>query len=82
MKCPSGKRAYFTREDAEEALIGSRINFNHKDTSGPINVYECRDCKEWHLTSRGPAHELLNSSEVQNRIKLERESQEWERKLR
>lgn len=81
MKCPSGKRAYLSKELAEEALIGARINFR-SGQGGPVNIYECRDCGNYHLTSRGPLHELLESKEVLDRIKLERESREWERKLR
>ncbi len=82
MKCPSGKRSYETPEEAEEALIGTRINFHHENTSGPINIYKCEDCGEWHLTSRGTVNELLQSDEVLRKIKLERESREWERRLR
>ena len=81
MKCRSGKRAYQTEQEAEEALLGVRINFYH-DASGPVNYYLCEDCGSYHLTSTGTTHPMLDDEDVLARIKLERESQEWERKLR
>ncbi|MGB3465267.1 MAG: hypothetical protein WBA74_08355 [Cyclobacteriaceae bacterium] len=82
MNCSTGKRMYDTEDLAVEALIANRSRFHHGDNSGPINVYQCDDCGNWHFTSRGPEHPLLHSDEVQKRISLNREAGYWERKLR
>ena len=56
IKCVSGKRAYEKEEDAEEALVQSRIN---SGDHGPRNIYLCNDCSHWHLTSKGIDHPVL-----------------------
>ena len=82
MKCSTGKRMYDSQEMAERALIENRSRFYHNDDSGPVNVYQCRDCGMWHFTSKGPRNPLLDDQQVRKRISVDREANYWERKLR
>ncbi|WP_421869960.1 hypothetical protein [Marinoscillum sp.] len=82
MKCSTGKRIYDTEREAIDALIDLRARNNYRKGSGPINVYQCEDCGQWHFTSKGPEHELLGLETVQKKIADDREALYWERKLR
>lgn len=78
MTCSTGKNGYYTEKEVQEALIRSHIKFN----KAAINYYQCNDCGEFHLTSQGALHSLINEPKVQERIKRERRSQEWEGRFR
>lgn len=78
MSCSTGKNGYYTEKEVQEALIRSHIKFN----KAAINYYQCNDCGEFHLTSQGALHSLINEPKVQERIKRERKSQEWEGRFR
>ena len=78
----TGKRSYETEQEALEALVGARIGFDCGRGSGPVNCYQCHDCGDYHLTSKGAMHPLLEDPDTVKRIKLEKEAQNWERKLR
>jgi hypothetical protein len=80
--CVTGKRSYDSRAAAEEALIDHRIQFNHRPGSGPINVYQCSDCGNWHFTSKGMINPLLNDARVKDRIEREQQARKWEDKFR
>lgn len=82
MSCPSHKRAYLSREQAEEALIQHHIHFHHRESEGPVNVYQCEYCGNWHFTSKGTMASVLQEEEVKDRIRKERIAADWERKLR
>lgn len=82
MECVTGKRPYETEGMALEALIDIRGRNNYRANSGPINIYQCQDCGQWHFTSKGPVHPLLTSEETQKRISSQNEAEFWERKLR
>lgn len=71
--CSSGKIAYDSTYEVEEALIYSQVNFE----SGAINYYKCEFCSCYHLTSTGTLHPLLNDESVKNRIDKERKSNFW-----
>lgn len=81
-KCSTGKVSFDSRELAEEALIQNHIRNNHRAGSGPINIYECMDCLNWHFTSRGDPCSLLIDPETVERIKKERRALEWEYRLK
>lgn len=81
-KCVTGKTVFESLEIAEEALIQNHIRNNHRSGYGPINVYQCQDCENWHFTSTGLINQLLETPEVINRISRERRALEWEFKLR
>ncbi|MBR07381.1 MAG: hypothetical protein CMP48_06805 [Rickettsiales bacterium] len=82
MKCSTGKRPYDSEQMALDALIDLRGRNNYRENSGPINVYPCDDCGAWHFTSKGTVHPELTKSDVQDRIKSQKEADYWERKLR
>ena len=78
MSCSTGKNGYYNEEEAQEALIRSHIRFIKAANS----YYLCHDCDEYHLTSQGEEHPLLKKPKVQERIKREQRSQEWEGRFR
>jgi len=78
MGCSTRKNSYYTEEEVQEALIRSHIRF----VKAAQSYYLCADCDEYHLTSQGELHPILNDPEVQERIKRERRSQEWEGRFR
>jgi len=77
MSCSSGKNGYYTEHDVQEALIRSHIRFSN----AAKNYYLCHDCNEYHLTSQGNLHPLINDPEVQARITKEQREQEWMERL-
>ena len=78
MTCTTNKNGYFSEPEVQEALIRSKIAFPLSAKS----YYLCHDCDEYHLTSQGVEHPLLSDPEILKRIKKERQTQEWEGKLR
>ena len=78
MSCSTGKNGFYSEEEAQEALIRSHIRF----VKAANNYYLCTDCHEYHLTSQGELHPLLSKPKVQERIKREQRSQEWEGRFR
>ena len=83
MHCPvTRKRSFESREIAEEALRHHHTRQFHADDQGPVNVYECDHCGQWHFTSKGPVHQLLQDASFKDHMKREREAFHWERRLR
>lgn len=79
MKCPSNKKEYFTQEAAIEALIASRISFVG---NGAVNVYQCNDCDQWHLTSKGAINKQLQEMIESGKLDEEIKKYEWGQKYR
>lgn len=82
MTCVTGKRSYPTEEIAIEALIGAHTNFNFNKGVGPIAVYKCDDCGNYHLTSTGTVNEKLAQHIKGGKIDQQKEADHWERKWR
>ena len=83
MHCPvTHKRSFQDEFMALEALMNNHAQNFHKRESGPINIYQCDHCGDWHFTSKGEIHPDLRKDETQLRIKTERLGAHWERKLR
>ena len=78
----SRKVSYASEALALEALIQHHIRQHHSPGKGPVNIYLCNHCGEWHFTSKGEHHPELQLPETQARIKKEREGLYWERRLR
>ena len=76
------KRSYSTEELAVEALIGAHTHYHYKKGSGPVNVYKCEDCGQYHLTSREPMNEKLAAMINSGNIDRQKEADHWERKWR
>ena len=82
MACVSGKKMYASREVAEDVLIETRTRFEYGPHSGPVAVYQCEDCGEFHLTSRGPMNEKLAKALAEGKIDRQKEVDRWLDKLK
>ena len=80
-RCISGKRVYASREVAEDVLIETWTRFDFTPANGPIAVYQCDDCGQFHLTSRGPMNEKLAKALADGEIKRQKEADRWLGKL-
>ncbi|MEQ8424623.1 MAG: hypothetical protein RIA63_07920 [Cyclobacteriaceae bacterium] len=81
-RCPSGKRSYHSLELAEEALIGAHIAYHYPKGTGPIDVYLCDDCGQYHLTSSGEMNPRLEEMLKEGEIQRQREAVWWEGRVR
>ena len=82
LKCPSNKKVYSSKEIAEEALIEAHTQFEYTRGSGPIAVYECEDCKYYHLTSQGPMNQKLEQLMKDGKIQRQKEANQWLNKIK
>jgi hypothetical protein len=82
MRCSSGKIQYDSQHLAEGALIDQHIYKGFAAHEGPQNVYECRDCGCWHMTSRN-AERLPRLQEMQDSGEMRKKQQasQWERRF-
>jgi hypothetical protein len=80
--CVSGKKAYSTQAIAEEVLIEAHTRYDYGRTTGPIAVYLCDDCGQYHLTSQGQMNERLEQYLKEGKIKRSKEANQWESKWR
>jgi hypothetical protein len=78
MDCSSKKNQYYTEDEAIEALIRSNIRF----TQPALSYYCCVECAQFHLTSRGPKHPILDLPQVKDCIKKERNTQDWSQRFK
>lgn len=76
------KRSYPSKEVAEDVLIETRTAYDYAPGSGPIAVYQCEECGNYHLTSRGPMNEKLAKVIADGRIQRQKEANRWMEKLR
>jgi len=47
-----GKRVFFTRKEAKQALKKCKRNSNKHEARHEQNIYACPLCHFWHLTSQ------------------------------
>ncbi len=73
---------YFTADMAEDALIDARTRFEFQPNSGPVAIYQCEDCGQYHLTSQGKMNEKLALYLKEGKIKLQKEADRWMQKLK
>lgn len=81
-KCPTGKRLYHSEQLAEDALIEAHIHFDYRSGSGPVAVYKCDDCGEYHLTSRGPMNTQLANKLADGTIKKQKDASGWQNRFK
>lgn len=81
-KCPSGKRVYSSEALAEDALLEAHIQFDYRPGYGPIAVYRCEDCGQFHLTSKGTMNTRLAESIRNGYLKKQRDSIRWEQQFK
>lgn len=80
--CVTGKRCFVTHELAEEALIGAHVNHSYNKGNGPIGVYACDECGQFHLTSKGEMNKRLAEMLKDGEIQKQKEVNWWEQKFR
>jgi hypothetical protein len=80
--CISGKRVYPTQLVAEDVLIEAWTKFEYTANNGPVAVYQCEDCGQFHLTSRGPMNERLAKALADGKIQRLKEADRWLNKLK
>lgn len=81
-KCITEKKMYKSQELAEDALIDAWIRYRYTEGRGPVAVYLCDDCKQYHLTSKGNMNARLAEHLASGKIALHQEASRWEQKLR
>ncbi|MEY4929700.1 MAG: hypothetical protein RI909_424 [Bacteroidota bacterium] len=81
-KCVTGKRVYHSEQLAEDALIEAHIHFNYNAGGGPVAVYQCEDCGEYHLTSRSPMNTRLAELLANGTIRKHKEASRWQDKFK
>ena len=67
---------------AEDALIEAWIKFEYAPGSGPIAIYKCDDCGQYHFTSQGPMNENLSVALTSGKIKQQKVGNDWLNKLK
>ncbi len=82
VKCVSNKKVYPSKEIAEDALIEARTQFDYKIGSGPVAVYQCEDCGNFHLTSSGPMNQKLDQLTKDGKIQRQKEANQWLNKMK
>jgi hypothetical protein len=80
--CVTGKKMYLTLEMAEDALIEAWIKNDYSTGKGPVTVYQCDDCKEFHLTSLGEMNTRLLQFIKEGKLKRQKEANFWSDKLK
>lgn len=81
-KCSSGKRAYGSESLAVEALIEAHIQFNYRSGSGPVSIYLCDECGQYHLTSKGLMNERLTAALKDGTIARQRAAVQWQERFK
>lgn len=79
LTCRTGKRVYQTESLAEEALIDAHSRNRYSGT-GPISIYQCKECGYYHFTSKGPMSKRLADAIASGKIMLQQQANEWSRK--
>jgi hypothetical protein len=80
--CVTGKKMYPSQEMAEQALINAWVKNDYPEGRGPVAVYRCNDCKEFHLTSSGTMNPVLESFIKEGKLKMQKEAAYWAGKLK
>jgi hypothetical protein len=80
--CVTGKKMYSTQAIAEDVLIDAWVKYRFTEGRGPVAVYRCDDCHQYHLTSSGEMNEKLSLYIKEGKIKLQKEAEHWEQKLK
>ena len=81
-RCVSGKRIYASLELAEDVLLETWTRFEFAPGNGPVAIYRCDDCGQYHLTSKGPMNEKLSQALREGKIHRQREANHWAEKFK
>lgn len=80
--CVTGKKSYPNQFIAEQALIEAQAHYDYGRASGPVAVYRCEECGNFHLTSKGPINEKLAEAIKKGKLKALKEENQWTDKFR
>jgi hypothetical protein len=80
--CITKKIMYSSRELAEDALVELWMKNDYQPMQGPIAVYKCDDCGEFHHTSRPPMNEKLAKMLASDKMKIQKEANKWLEKFK
>lgn len=80
--CSSGKKVFLSLNLGEEALLSAHVQFNFGQGKGPVAVYQCDECGQFHLTSRGNMSVRLKDFLSSADYKRQRQAAEWTDKLK
>lgn len=80
--CVSHKKIYLSLQAAEDALIEAWTKFEYRPGTGPISIYKCDDCGNYHFTSRGEMNERLKQHLEEGTIRRQREADYWIGKMK
>lgn len=73
---------YASQEIAEDVLIETWTRFEFAPNNGPVAVYRCDDCGQFHLTSRGPMNGKLEKALQEGKIQRQKEADRWLNRLK
>ena len=73
---------YFNRALAEDALLEAWIRNYYKLGQGPVNVYTCDDCGNFHFTSKGEMNGRLKEAHDNGQIERSRRAFDLENRLK
>ena len=79
--CITGKRVYSSETLAEDALIEAATRHG-EGSGGPVAVYLCHDCANYHLTSKGQMNTRLEQYIRDGKLKLNHEANRWLKKFK
>lgn len=80
--CVTRKKMYATVSIAEDVLIEAWTRNDYSPGSGPVAVYLCSDCGQYHLTSKGEMNARLATYLKEGKISRQKEADHWVRKLK
>lgn len=80
--CVSGKRMYSSQEVAEDVLIEAWTRFDYTSGNGPVTVYQCEECGQYHLTSKGSMNNKLAQALADGKIQRQKEADRWMDRIR
>ncbi|MFZ6011586.1 MAG: hypothetical protein ACOYXT_14680 [Bacteroidota bacterium] len=82
VKCVTGKKAYPSQQIAEDVLIELWTLNHYTPSNGPIGIYHCDDCGQYHFTSQGKMNDKLAQYLADGRIERQREAEKWQQKFK
>jgi hypothetical protein len=80
--CITRKKMYATAELAEDVLIDAWSRYDYPTGEGPVAIYKCDDCGEYHLTSSGEMNPKLALYLKEGKIQLQKEANHWLRRIK
>lgn len=80
--CVTHKKMYATQEIAEDVLIEAWTRYDYTPGNGPVTVYKCPDCNQYHLTSTGEMNTKLVAALKDGKISRQKEADRWMRKFK